>query len=261
MEGGAEGGSQGGSAGQSTGSQPNKPVPQPKENAANLPAPEGGLTPEVSGPPEKNDTDPKNATGPGPANALLADAKQEGPHKALEDLAANSPKTEPAENLKKDYLDASKLGREVVGVVRYREDQRLTPFTDPRRFSREDFRAVQPRSSDMNLTKEDITNARRGSFSLALETAVQVAEAELPRTGGVREELDPLEALARIVKKGYSVGVELSQEDRQGMMDVAKAAIARRARVTPDKITWDDKKIESWAIEQFNVANVTVHNY
>lgn len=134
MEGGTEGGSPGG-PGQSAGPQPNNPAPNSKEKTANPSTPEEGLTPEVSRPPEKADTDPKNATGPEPANALLADAKEEGPHKALEDLAANSPKTERAEDLKKDYLDASKLGREVVGVVRYREDQRLTPFTDPRRFS------------------------------------------------------------------------------------------------------------------------------
>lgn len=89
MEGGTEGGSSGG-PGSGTGPQPNNPAPNSKEKTANPPAPEEGLTPELSGTPEKTDTDPKNATGPEPANALLADAKVEGPHKALENLAAGS---------------------------------------------------------------------------------------------------------------------------------------------------------------------------
>lgn len=89
MEGSAESGSPGG-PGQSAGPQSNNPTPNSKETAANPPVPEGGLTPEISGPPEKTDTDPQNVTGPEPADALLADAKGTGPHKALENLAGGS---------------------------------------------------------------------------------------------------------------------------------------------------------------------------
>lgn len=259
---GMEGGSSGGS-GQGIKAQSNNPTPNSGESLSKPPGPEGGSVPETSVPSQHVDLDPKNATGTKPAETLLAEAKKEGPHQALENLAAGSsgvvktPESdvEQTANLKKEYLAASKLGREVLGVVQHREQRRLTPFNDPRRFPSEDVRAVQTKRPDVNSTEEDIKNAERASFSLALEAATQVAEVQLPRTGGVREELDPLEALARIVKKGYSVGVELSKEDRQGMMDVAKSAIARRERVTPDKITWDDKKIESWAIEQFDAAN------
>ncbi len=257
-----EGGSSGGS-GQGIKTQSNKPTPNSEESLSKPPVPEGGAVAETFVPPQHVDLDPKNATGTIPADTLLAEAKKEGPHQALENLATGSagvvksPESvvEQAADLSKEYLAASKLGREVLGVVQHREQRRLTPFNDPRRFPPEDVRAVQTKRPDVNSTEEDIRNAERASFSLALEAATQVAEVQLPRTGGINEDLDPLEALARVIRNGYNTGTELNKEDHQGVMDAAKAAIARRTGVTPDKVTWDDKKIEGWISEQFNTAN------
>lgn len=129
----------------------------------------------------------------------------------------------------REFGDAAQTGKMILEIARERVDNRYSmPYLDPQRFSPQDIYAIRARPGNFPLTEEDLAEARKGAVSLAIEAAAQIAEAQVPRSARVREELGSLEKVFTLVKRGHGFVIQVEAQNPPVVIQSSREAIARR---------------------------------
>lgn len=175
----------------------------------------------------------------------------ETPQPSQSETSGNTPVNPP--ELNQRHEAASRLGRSFLAILKEREDGRLTPYVDLTKFDRTDMAAISNRR-DGSISEPDVQEAKRGSLAIALETATQIAEVQLPRTSGVRENLGNLEDLTRMLR-GTAVGIQqLIRENPAMVAGEMRKVVARRLKVLPIQVRLTDQQLTTLAGEQYQKA-------
>jgi hypothetical protein len=87
----------------------------------------------------------------------------------------------------RDFDTEARLGRGIFRLTADREEQRLTPYLDTKKFSKENLIALGERTGEEPITQEEVQKAKEASFGIALEAATQIAKVRLPRGGGIKD--------------------------------------------------------------------------
>ena len=129
------------------------------------------------------------------------------------------------------------------------------PYLDPQIFPAQDIEAVKPRAGDTTpLAEGDIAKARKGAVALAIETAAQIAEAQAPRNPAVREELESLESVLSLVRRGNGFVIQVEAQNPQDIVISAREALARRQKVPLEQIKLTDDELIKWSNDNFRLA-------
>lgn len=165
-----------------------------------------------------------------------------------------SPEKTAEHNLRREFDNQRTLGRAIIGLSVDREDQRLTPYIDSSLFPKDEMGFLQSKPEGQNIDQVDIDNATRVSFGLTLEAAAQIAEVQLPRHGQIREDPESLEQIMRMLKAGRNIGEDLLKNKPQVIEDETKKVVARRLKVTPDKVQMNQEQLINWSEQQLGTA-------
>ena len=163
-----------------------------------------------------------------------------------------------AERRSAEYKAAGRIGRGAVNVAADREQRRLTEYVDKRLFPTEAYAGLVPKEP-AQVTDQDIQAALQSSFALALETAAQVAEAELPSSGLVREDTDSLRVIMEILRGGRSMAEDqLKRGDNTAILSETRKAIARRKGVRADELQLTDAQLLRQFERLYEVAGTRI---
>lgn len=160
-----------------------------------------------------------------------------------------------SETLQIEYVNAAKVGRDVLEITRSRESAGFTPYLNSKKFNEQDQSSIRPIESSTQLSEDVIAEAQRGSFALALEAAAQVSEARFSRNGNIKEDPDSLGDLSNILARGFELGRSLVTEGKERLLlDETRKMIARRKNVSPHEITASEEELKRFADDQFHSA-------
>lgn len=164
----------------------------------------------------------------------------------------------------KDYLkdinEFIQIGNRVLGVARERAENRYSmPYLDPQRFSSEDIDAIRLKSNDPPLSEEVVARARKGAVALAIEAAAQIAEAQVPRSSRVKEELESLEAVFTLVKSGHGFLIQTEAQNPRAVIQSSREALARRQKIQPELVKLTDEELKKWSNDNFQRAGQRIN--
>jgi len=165
------------------------------------------------------------------------------------DSTPNKIELSESEKKLRDYNEASKLGRTIVATSKERGDRKLTPFTDEKKLSPDSLGKIGPKSAE-SISDAEIQSASVASFSIALETAVQITEARLNPNAPIREDINSLEQMMRCLKGGVEVAKKFGDQEAQNKVIIqeTRKILAKKNTVPVDELKMEDKQI----LEQFN---------
>lgn len=195
-------------------------------------------------------TDAQRAAGVQRDEAALATAR--------EALAYETTTPEQQANLAGHWDQNARLGRLALRAISDREQARYSLQYDPRGFDRQDIRTIREKPTERPLTAADVAEARRASYAIALQIAVQTNETQVPRSAGLREDADSLDEVGKVVRSGMNLARDLAvapNGERDVVLNEARKVIAQRMKQPVDRITSTDKQLLDWTAQQFTGAH------
>lgn len=160
------------------------------------------------------------------------------------------------EKLKRGHDKEAALGRGFFRLAASRQEQRLTAYLDTGKYPKDLLAKIGEVSKETDLTSKMMEEARQASFGIALESAAQISEVQLPRAGGMREDINSLGTLVASVRGGEKLGKELLDSKQIKLVaDLARETMARRLGKPSAEIQMPDAQALAWAQEQFTKAN------
>jgi hypothetical protein len=161
--------------------------------------------------------------------------------------------TENNENLRQQFEQAAKLGREFFAESRQRENKALAPYLNQDLFNAENIKTLRSREQ---LTPADVEAARNASMAISLQAADQIVRATLPRQRAeqalkpriLEDEIDSLGKIDGMLGSYFRRAQTMIKEGR--INEVAQNARQVKAYVNKtsvDNIKMNDQQAVEWA--------------
>jgi len=175
--------------------------------------------------------------------------------------------TENNENLRQQFEQAAKLGREFLAESRQREKKALAPYLNQRLFNPENIKTLRSREQ---YSSADVSAAKHASLALSLQAADQIVRATLPRQRAeqvlkphiLEEEVDSLGKIDGLLGSGFRRAQTMIKEGR--IDEVAHNARQVKAYVNKtsiENIKMNDQQAVEWAQNVIQAAGKRVRQH